>query len=98
MQLETWAPPCVFLFCFVFIGGLGPGSSWGYWLGHIVPPKGLWTPSAPWVLSLLLHWEPCAPFSGWLWASTSVFARHWQSLSGDSYIRLLPAKSCLHLQ
>jgi hypothetical protein len=36
--------------------------------------------------------------NGWLWASTSVFVRHWQNLSGDSYVRLLSAKSCWHLQ
>jgi hypothetical protein len=35
------------------VGGLVPGSSGGYWLVHIVvPPMGLQTPSAPWVLSL----------------------------------------------
>ena len=30
--------------------------------------------------------RPCAQFSPWLRASTSVFVRHWQRLSGDSYI------------
>jgi hypothetical protein len=34
------------------IGDLVPGSSGGYWLVYIVvPPIGLLTPSAPWVLS-----------------------------------------------
>ena len=57
---------------------------------------GLQSPSAPWVFLWLLHWGPCAPSNGWLWASTSVFARHWQSFTGDSYIRLLSAGSCWH--
>jgi hypothetical protein len=40
---------------FSLLGGLVPGSSGGYWLVHIVlPPMGLQTPSAPWVLSLAL--------------------------------------------
>jgi hypothetical protein len=30
--------------------------------------------------------------------NTFVFARHWQSLSGDRYIRVLSASSCWHLQ
>jgi hypothetical protein len=47
MQLEPPVPPCV------FFGGLVPRSSGGYWLVHIdVPPMGLQSPSAPWVLSL----------------------------------------------
>jgi hypothetical protein len=38
---------------FSLIGGLVPESSGGYRLVHIVvPPIGLQTPSAPWVLSL----------------------------------------------
>ena len=36
----------------------------------------------------------CVPSNRWLWASTFVFARHWHSLTGDSYIRVLSAKSC----
>jgi hypothetical protein len=56
---------------------------WRYWLFPIVvPPIGLQTPSAPWGLSL---------------ASTSVYVRHWQSLSEDSDIRLLSASTCWHL-
>lgn len=43
MQLELWVPPCVFF-------GRCPRELWGYWL---VPPIGLQTPSAPWVLSLV---------------------------------------------
>ena len=37
----------------------------------------------------LLHLGPHAQSNGWLRASTSVFVRLWQSLSGDSQIRLL---------
>ena len=33
-----------------------------------------------------------------LWASTSVFARPWHSLTTDSYIRVLSAKSCYFMQ
>ena len=51
------------------------------------------SPSAPQVF----HWGPCALSNGWLWASTSVFARHWQSLEGDGYVRLLSARSSWHL-
>ena len=40
----------------------------------------------------------CSQSNGWLGASTFVFVRHWQSLSGDSYIRHLSASTCLHLQ
>jgi hypothetical protein len=47
-QLETRVPPCVF-----FDWWFSPRELWGYWLVHIVvPPRGLQTPSAPWVLSL----------------------------------------------
>ena len=41
------------LHVYSLVGGLVPGSSGRYWLVHIVvPPMGLQTPSAPWVLSL----------------------------------------------
>jgi hypothetical protein len=41
------------LYVYSLVGGLVPGSSGGYWLVYIVvPPMGLQTPSAPWVLSL----------------------------------------------
>jgi hypothetical protein len=77
MQLEPWVPPCV-----AFGWWLSPWEHWGYWLVHIgVPPMGLQTPSAPCVLLLALLWGSCAPSCGWLWASTSVFVRYWQSLS-----------------
>ena len=48
MKLEPQVPPCVF-----FDWWFSPKELWGYWLVHIVvPPMGLQTPSAPWVLSL----------------------------------------------
>jgi hypothetical protein len=34
----------------------------------------------------------------WIWTSTSVFARHWHSLRRDNYMKVLSAKSCLHMQ
>jgi hypothetical protein len=43
----TYAP------CVVFGWWFSPWELWRYWLVHIVvPPRGLQTPSAPWVLSL----------------------------------------------
>jgi hypothetical protein len=48
MQLETWVPPCIF-----FDWWFNPRECCGYWLVDIVvPPIGLQTPSALWVLSL----------------------------------------------
>jgi hypothetical protein len=48
MQLESRVPPYVFFDWWFSLKEL-----WGYWLVHaVVPPMGLQTPSAPWVLSL----------------------------------------------
>ena len=48
MQLEPCVSPCVF-----FGWWFSPRELWRYWSVHIfVPPMGLQTPSAPWVLSL----------------------------------------------
>jgi hypothetical protein len=48
VQLETQVPPCVF-----FDWWFSPRELWGYWLVHIVvPPMGLQTSSAPWILYL----------------------------------------------
>jgi hypothetical protein len=92
-RLEPWVPPCVF-----FGWWFSPWELWGYWLVHIVvPPTGLQIPSAPCVLSLTPALRTLCS-NGWLWASTSVFVRLWQSLSGDSYIRLLSASTCWHPQ
>jgi hypothetical protein len=71
-----------------------PWKFWGYWLVHIVvPPMGLQTPSAPWVLSLA---PPLGTLSSVQWASTSVIVGNWNSLSGDSYIRLQSASTSWH--
>jgi hypothetical protein len=48
MQLELWVPPCVF-----FGWWFSPWELWGYsFIYIVVPPIGLQTHSAPWVLSL----------------------------------------------
>jgi hypothetical protein len=48
IQLEPHVPPCVF-----FDWWYSSKELWEYWLVHIdVPPMGLQSPSAPWVLSL----------------------------------------------
>jgi hypothetical protein len=66
-----------------------------YWVFHIgVPPIGLQIPLAPWVLSLAPPIGAYDPSNSWLWASTYVFARPWHSLTRDSYIWVLSAKSC----
>ena len=43
--------------------------------------------------SYLLHWSSCAQSDGQLGASASVLIKIWQSLSGGSSIRLLPAST-----
>ena len=93
MWLESWVPLCVF-----FGWWFSPWDLWGYWLAHIVVlPMGLQIPLAPWVLSLVPSLGTLYSVQ-WLWASTSVFVRHWQSLLGNSYIGLLATKSCWHPQ
>ena len=76
------------------------GGKWKYWLVHIVvPPIGLQTPLASWVLSLAPSLVgPCVLSNWWLWASTSVFARHWHRLTRESYVRVLSANSFWHMQ
>jgi hypothetical protein len=50
MQLEPWVFPCLH-----FVWWFSHWEFWGYRLVHIVvPPMGLQTPPAPWVLSLVL--------------------------------------------
>jgi hypothetical protein len=46
----------------------------------------------------LLHQQLCTQSHGWLWASSSVFVKRWQSLSGDNHIRLLSVGTSLHPQ
>jgi hypothetical protein len=38
------------------------------------------------------------PSNRWLWAFTSVFARHWHRLTRESYVRVLSGKSFWHMQ
>jgi hypothetical protein len=66
IQLEPQVPPCVF-----FDWWFSSKELWGHWLVHVdVPPMGLQTPSAPWVLSL-------APSLGALcsiqWMTVSIY-------------------------
>jgi hypothetical protein len=85
------SPPCVF-FCWWFC----PWELCGYCLVHVVVSfMGLQAPSPPSFLSLA---PPLGSLCSvpWLRASTSVFFRHWQSLSGDN-IRLRSTNtSCIH--
>jgi hypothetical protein len=83
MQLE----PCVLLGWW-----FSPCESWGVWLlDIIVLPIWLPTPLSPSVLFLTppLGTPLGTQGSGWLRALSSVFVRLWESLSGDSHIRLL---------
>ena len=76
-----------------------PWELWGYWLVHIVvPPSGLQTPSAPWVLSLAPSLGTLCPVQWQANKSTSVFVKHWQILSGGSHNRILSASTCWHPQ
>jgi hypothetical protein len=66
------------------VGGLIPGSSVGYWLGHIVVPiMGLQTPSAPLVLSLVL---PLGILSSVQWLAVSIHLCIYQALAEAYYI------------
>ena len=86
------------LYVYSLVGGLVPGSSGGYWLVHIVvPPKGLQTPSALWVISLA---PPLGTLCSVQWLTESIHLCIYQALadlSGDSNIRLLSASTCWHL-
>jgi hypothetical protein len=50
--------------------------------------------SAPYFVSVIPPIDILFP----LLRRTKVFVRHWQSLSGDTYIRYLSASSCWHPQ
>jgi hypothetical protein len=59
-QLEPHVPPCVF-----FYWWFSPWKLCGYWLVHIVvPPIGLLTPSAHWVLYLATSLETLCSMDG----------------------------------
>jgi hypothetical protein len=59
---------------------------------------GVKNPFKPFSPFYLFHWGPCALSNDCLYSSTSVFVRHRQNLSGESYIRLLSARTCWHPQ
>jgi hypothetical protein len=78
------------------VGGLVHGSSGG--TGWFISLFLLWGCKPLQLLGSflsLLHWGPCTQSNGWLKPFTSVFVRHWQSFSGDSYINLLLASTWL---
>jgi hypothetical protein len=74
------------------LGGGGPSG----WLILLLPTWGCKPPQLLQSLLQLLHWGPCAQSDGWLQASASVFVRLWQSLSGDSHIRLSSVLPGIH--
>ena len=68
----------------------GTWDFWEIWLVDIVVlPMELKTLQLLQSSPQLLCWGPHAQSDGWLRASASVFARFWQSLSGDSYTKFL---------
>jgi hypothetical protein len=78
------------LHVYTLVGSLVPESSGGVWVVDIVVlPMGLQTHSAPPVLSLT---PPLGTLCLVQWLAANIhllFLRLWQSLSGDSNIRLL---------
>jgi hypothetical protein len=82
------------LYVYSLVGGLVPGSSGRYWLVHIVPPMGLQTPSAPWVL-------PLAPPLGTLysvqWMAMSIYFCICQALTEPLRRQLYQAPVSKHL-
>jgi hypothetical protein len=62
----------------------------------LLPPWGCKPPQLLQSLLQLFHQGPPAQSNGWLQASASVFVRLWQSLSEDSHIRLLSARTSQH--
>jgi hypothetical protein len=65
MQLEPWVCPCV-----LFGWWFSPWDLCRYWLVRtVVPPIGLQTPSAPWVLSLAL---PLGTLCSVQWMTVSI--------------------------
>jgi len=93
-QLEPWVPPCVF-----FGWWFGPWELWGNLVGWYCSSYGVANPFSFFSpFSDSPQWGPRAQSKGWLWASALVFVRLWQSLSGDSYNRLLSGSTSWHLQ
>jgi hypothetical protein len=85
------------LHVYSLVGSPVPGSSRGSgWLTLLLPPWGCKPPQLLQSLLQLVYQGPLVWSNGWLRASTSVFVRLWQSLSGDSHIRLLSASTSWH--
>jgi hypothetical protein len=83
------------LHVYSLVGGLVPGSSGSN--GWFILLFLLWGCKPLQFLdpfSSSSNWGLCPQSNDWLRASTSV--RHWQSLSGNSYVRLLSASTCWH--
>jgi hypothetical protein len=77
------------------VGGLIPGSSGGYWLVHIVvPPMGLQTPSAPWILSLV---PPLGTLCSVQWLTESIHLCICQALAEYLRRQLYQAPVSKHL-
>jgi hypothetical protein len=90
IKRESWVTSCVLLGWWL--------RPWEFWFVDIVfPPMGLQTLWAPSELSLTPPLGKHAQSSE-LWASTFVFVRLWQNLSGDSYIGLRSVCTSWHPQ
>ena len=96
MWLGPWVPPCVLFGWWSSPQGAPGGLS--CWTVAPPPPMGLQNPSASSVPSPTPPSGTCGQSNGWLWASASVFVSLWQTLSGDSHIRLLSTSTSDHLQ
>ena len=87
------------LHVYSLVGGLVPGSTGGGGSGWLILLFFLWGCKLLQLLQSfpsLLDWGPCTQSDGWLWTSTSELFRLWQSLSGVSHTRLLPASHSCH--
>jgi hypothetical protein len=96
MRLEPWVPPCE-----LFGWWFSPWELWGVLVGsYCYSSYGAADPFSSFgpFSSSSIGVRPCIPSNGWLRTSISVFVRHWQSLSGDSYIRILSSSTCWHPQ
>jgi hypothetical protein len=82
--------------CVLFGWWFSPWELWGVQLVDIVLPMGLQSPPVPSVLPYLFHLGLLIQFNGWVWVSAFILGRCWQSLSEDSYSRLLSANTSWH--
>jgi hypothetical protein len=85
--------------CTPWFGGSVPGSSGDS--GWLMLSFFLWGCKPLQLLQSfpqILHWGPCDQSDVRLQASTSAYKRLWHSLSGDIYIRFLPASISQHQQ